>query len=107
MLIVVHSCCENAELRRLGRREWTVFCFCTERLEVLAEDPGVVGELEYDEGDDGDDEEEPTVALDVCRRWQWSYSMAGGAGAGMVIEEDILQTVTKSGGEALGGRSRR
>ena len=88
ILIVVYSSLANAELRRLGRRACTTFRFCAEREEGLfAFVSGVLGELEYEDDDEG----EPLAALDDCRRWQRSNSMAEGGGAGIVIEDDMLR----------------
>jgi hypothetical protein len=67
MLIVVYSSLANAELKRLGRRLCTIFRFCAAREDgVLFFIAGVLGELEYDEEDD----DEPSAALEDCRRWE-------------------------------------
>jgi len=97
MLIVVHSSFANAELRKLGRRAWTSFCFWVAReTGLLPFASGVVGELEYD---DDDDEGEASTALEDSRRWQRSMSTAEAAlGAGIVIEDDMLG-ITTNGGE--------
>jgi hypothetical protein len=56
--LAMRSCTENEAgnqghlLKRLGRRQCCIFCFCAEREGVLVEGSGVLGELEYDDDDD-------------------------------------------------------
>lgn len=85
MLIVVHSSFANAELRKLGRRAWTSFCFCfcvARETGLLPFASGVVGELEYD-----DDEDEGEASTGEAA-----------FGAGIVIEDDMLGITTSGGG---------